>query len=242
MEHRKAGLGFLASSVVITMLILSCVSVCSDDSDAYSGISVTDGYGTLFNFTDEPAHVITIGKGVTASVIQLGGINKIVVADSYSFKDSNSVFDPLKSLVNSGKVAANGNIYSSGSSQLKTDIVNAADTGKFDRVNDPVFITGGNTYIGPIIDELRGLGFKKVMAWNDITEYDSIPEFISTLSRILDGTESPLVEQMRNTSDVIEAGVSGHTVREAFYVTYSGSAFKVGNVNLRGRRYVSHHR
>ncbi len=231
MEQVKTGIRFAAEALIVSMLILSVIPASADESEAYSGISVTDGYGTLFNFADEPAHVITIGKGVTASVIQLGGINKIVVVDSYSKTDTNSVFDPLRTNIENGKIAANGNIYSSGRDQLKIDIVDAADTGRFDRDNDPVFITGGNTYIDPIVEYLRGVGFKKVMAWNDITEYDSIPDFVSTLSKILDGAESPLAAQMRNTADVIEAGVSGNPLRDAFYVTYSAGVFKVGNTN-----------
>jgi len=218
-----------AAAVLVLPLLAMCVP--ADVSEADASISVTDGYGTLFTFSDEPAHVATIGKGVTATVIQLGGINKIVVADSYSKADSNSVFDPLRSQISAGKTAAGGNIYSSGSTQLKTDIVDAADNGRFDKDKDPVFITGGNSYISPIVEELRSKGFKKVMAWNDITEYDSIPIFVGTISRILSGTEAPVVEQMRNVPDTIEAGLSGHPLRDAFYVTYSGSAFKVGNIN-----------
>ena len=231
MEQLKTGIRFAAEALIVSMLILSVIPASADESEANSGISVTDGYGTLFNFADEPAHVATIGKGVTATVIQLGGINKIVVADSYSKTDTNSVFDPLRSQISAGKTAAGGNIYSSGSTQLKTDIVDAADNGRFDKDKDPVFITGGNSYISPIVEDLRSKGFKKVMAWNDITEYDSIPVFVGTISRILSGTEAPVVEQMRNVPDTIEAGLSGHPLRDAFYVTYSGSAFKVGNIN-----------
>ena len=216
-------------AVVAIMVISAASFVLIDDSEAASTITVTDGLGKEFTFDDEPAHVVTIGKGITATVIQLNGIDKISVADSYSKNDTNAVFDILRTYVNEGKIAANGNIYSSGRDALKTDIVYAADNNKFDKEKDPVIITGGNSYITPIIDYLEEKGFKKVMAWNDITEYDKIAEFVSTISKILDGKESDKVAQMKHVSEVIADGVKDKTPREAFYVTYSGGAFKVGN-------------
>ncbi|MBO4502947.1 MAG: hypothetical protein J5707_04795 [Candidatus Methanomethylophilus sp.] len=238
MTGRSAGIRFMAIAAVLFVAVGAVSPLFSDCSDATAEVTVVDGYGKVFTFTDEPSHVVTIGKGITATVIQLGGIHKIVVADSYSRTDNNSIFDPLRTQIDSGKTVANGNIYG-GSTALTTDIVYAADNHLFDRESDPVFITGGNSYIQPIVESLVNNGFKKVMAWNDITEYSDIPDFVSTISKILDGTESDLVTQMRHTSDVIEAGILGHTVREAFYVTYSGGVFKVGNTNSLANSMIS---
>lgn len=228
-----------ALAVVAVMAISAAAFVFTEDSEAAATITVKDGMGEEFTFEDEPAHVVTVGKGITATVIQLNGIDKISVADSYSKSDTNTVFDILRTYVSEGKIAANGNIYSSGSSALKADIVYAADNGRFDKDNDPVIITGGNSYITPIITYLKGIGFKKVMAWNDITEYDKIADFVSTISKILDGKESDKVEQMKHVSEVISDGVKDKTLREAFYVTYSGGAFKVGNTNSLANSMIS---
>lgn len=221
----------LVSLAIIAAMIVSAVPLMlTDSSDA--SITVKDGYGNEFTFDDEPDHIITVGVGITATCIQLDAIDKIVVADKYSKTNTNSVFDALREYVEAGKIAANGNIYSSGKADLKTDIVNAADTengGKFDKENDPVFITGGNSYIDPIVSDLKDLGFKKVMAWNDITEYSEIADFVGTISKIIDGEVSDKVAQMKHVSEVIEDGVKDLTKTEAFYVTYSGGAFKVGN-------------
>ena len=220
----------LSLVVVATMAISAVPLFISDASDA--AITVKDGYGNEFVFEDEPAYIITIGSGITATSIQLGAIDKILVADSYSKTNTNQVFDVLREYINAGKIAANGNIYSSGKANLKTDIVDAADTehgGKFNKETDPVFITGGNSYIDPIVADLKDLGFKKVMAWNDITEYNEIADFVSTVSKIIDGTESDKVAQMKHVSEVISDGVKDKTKREAFYVTYSSGVFKVGN-------------
>lgn len=223
----------MLSIAAVTLMAFSAMAfIASDNSDA--AITVKDGYGNEFTFDDEPAHIITIGKGITATAIQIGAIDKIVVADSYSAKDTNDVFDVLRTKIEENKIAAGGNIYSSGKTQLKTDIVNAADTekgGVFDKDRDVVFITGGNTYINPIIADLTDVGFKKVLAWNDITDYKDILDFVSTVSKIIDGEESGKVDQMRHVSDVIADGVKDKEKREAFYVTSSGSTFKVGNIN-----------
>ena len=230
----------LISLAIVTVMAISAMPmIVTDGSDASASITVTDGLGNEFTFEDEPAHVITIGKGITATTIQLGAIDKISVADSYSKTDKNAIFDILRTYIEKGKIAAGGNIYSSGREQLKTDIVYAADNGKFDRTKDPVFITGGNSYIEPVITYLKSNGFQKVMAWNDITEYDKIADFVSTVSKIIDGSESPKVEQMRHVSEVISEGVKDKTPREAFYVTYSGSAFKVGNINSLANSMIS---
>jgi ABC-type Fe3+-hydroxamate transport system substrate-binding protein len=230
-------------TITLTIIAVMIVSVfpvsLTDHSDAASSITVTDGMGKEFTFDDEPAHVITVGKGITATTIQLGAIDKIVVADSYSKSDTNAVFDILRTYVDEGKITAGGNIYSSGKAELQTEIVYAADNGKFDKEKDPVFITGGNSYINPIIDYLTTNGFKKVLAWNDITEYGKIADFVSTISKIVDGSESDKVAQMKHVSEVIADGVKDKTLREAFYVTYSGSAFKVGNINSLANSMIS---
>ena len=230
-------------AITLTILAMMVFSVfpmaLTDSSDSASSITVTDGMGKEFTFEDEPAHIITIGKGITATAIQLNAIDKIAVADSYSKTDKNEVFDTLRTYISEGKIAANGNIYSSGMDALETDIVFAADNGKFDKDKDPVFITGGNTYINPIIDYLASKGFKKILAWNDITEYDKIADFVSTVSKIVNGEESDKVTQMKHVSEVIADGVEGKTLREAFYVTYSGGMFKVGNINSLANSMIS---
>ena len=225
---------------IIAVMIVSVLPVAlTDGSDAASSITVTDGLGNEFTFEDEPAHIITVGKGITATAIQLNAIDKIVVADSYSKTDTNEVFDILRTYIDEGKIAAGGNIYSSGKAQLQTDIVYAADNGRFDKEKDPIFITGGNSYINPIIEYLTTNGFKKILAWNDITEYDKIADFVSTVSKIIDGEESDKVAQMKHVSEVIADGVKDKTLREAFYVTYSEGAFKVGNINSLANSMIS---
>ena len=221
------------SVAVIAVMVLSVIPFAlSDGSDA--AVTIRDGYGNEFTFDSEPEHVITVGRGITATVIQIEALDKIVVCDSYSANDDSDVFSALKTKVAEGEIVASGNIYTSGKTDLINSIVNAADTekgGKFDKSKDPVFITGGNTYIDPIKEDLESKGFSKVLVWNDITDYSEIATFVSTVSQIVNGSESDKVEQMKHVSEVIADGVKDKTPRDAFYVTHSGGVYKVGNTN-----------
>ena len=63
-------------------------------------------------------------------------------------------------------------------------------------------------------------------------DYDRVIDLLSDISRIVTGSVSSKVTDMKKTEDYIRDTLQQHGVtekREAFYVTYSGDAFKVGN-------------
>lgn len=204
----------------------------SDGSDA-AGFDVTDGLGNDFHFDGPVDKLITVGAGVTATVIGVGALDKIVVCDSYSKSNADPIFDDLRKLVEEGKIAAGGNIYSSGKEQLKTDIIDAADpeTGSFDRTKDAVIVTGSDTYRANIVPVLEENGFEVILQWYDITEYEDIIGFAETISMVSTGSVHESVEQMEETTTLIDATLerADVDVAKAFYITYSGGTFKVGN-------------
>ena len=62
-------------------------------------------------------------------------------------------------------------------------------------------------------------------------EYGDLMDYVSTISTVLTGEETDKVKQMKHVSEVIDDGVKDKTVKtEAFYVTYSGGTYKVGNI------------
>ena len=221
-------------AVAVLLAVSALFIVPSDGSDAASPvIEVKDGLGNEFTFDGPVEHVMTIGKGITATVIDIGQIDKIVVCDSYSKTDSDPLFDSLRTLIDEGKVAAGGNIYSSGKAQLQNDMINAADpkTGVFDKEKDVVFIIVSTSYGGDTVQYLKDKGFKNIMQWYDIKDYSEVIGFAETLSKVCTGSVAPEVEQMSYVQDRIADGLASlETERtKAFYVTYSGNAFKVGN-------------
>ena len=219
--------------LVAALLATAVIGIAVPGSDASSTIEVKDGLGNSFSFDGPADKIITIGVGPTACAVRVGAIDKIVVCDSYSKSNTASLFDELRERIAAGEIAAGGNIYSSGKAQLQADIIDAADpeTGSFDRYSDVVFVTGSDTYRANIVPFLQEKGFENILQWYDITEYAGIIDFAKTISLVSTGSVHGSIAQMENLTGEI-SGTLEKADREkakAFYVTYSGSAFKVGN-------------
>lgn len=223
--------------IVTTMFAISALAVILPaGSDAADSFDITDGKGNTVTFNGPVDHIITIGVGTTATVIQLGCVDKIVVADKYSKDNASKVFDSLRAAIEQGKAVADGTIYSSGSDALKTNIIDAADTekgGVFNKEKDVIILTGGDTYLvkNGLIDYFKDLGFR-VLAWNDMVEYDDIITFTEKISKIVTGSVSKQIDQMKKVKTTIADTLNEKKVtdkREAFYLTYSSNTFKVGN-------------
>ncbi len=217
------------------LFMLSALVIIPIDTDADSTFEITDQKGNTVTFDGPVDHIITIGKGVTATTIQLGQVDKIVVADKYSNTDTSTLFDALRAKVEAGTATAGGTIYSSGSDLLKKEIVDAADTGKFDKEKDVILLTGADTYLvkGGLIDYFKDLGFR-VLAWNDVYEYNDIIDLVGKISMIVTGEVASDVDDMKAVGEKVKTklgdeGISEALKTKAFYVTYSGNTFKVGN-------------
>lgn len=223
MNHKAV---LMAAIALVAILAI----IPSDTSEGARTIEVEDGLDNEFIFDGPVDKVISIGKGVSATVIEVGAVDKIVVTDKFTATDSSDVFKPLQDRIKSGDVAAGGSIYSSGREQLKTDIIDAADSG-FDITKDVVLITGSDPYRAPIVSFLQEKGFKYILQWNDIVEYDDIEEFAETVSLVCTGSIDASISNLDYVPDHIEDVLeNNHAAKaEAFYVTYSGNTFKVGN-------------
>ena len=228
----------LFTVMVAAMFVLSMAAiVASSDVSADSGFYITDGKGNTIHFDGPVDHIITIGVGVTATVLQLGYGEKIVVADKYSADNKAKVFDQLRQRISEGKAVADGTIYSSGVDALKSNVIDAADTekgGVFDKYRDVMILTGSDTYLinNGLLKYFQDNGFR-VLVWNDIVEYADVIVFAEKMSLIVSGSISPEINKMRNVVKVIDDKLKEEKVvdkTEAFYLTYSGNVFKVGNV------------
>ena len=139
----------VAAAMLVMMLAVTAIIVIpvGDDSSA-AGFTVKDGRGTEVKFDDVASHVVTSGVGSSATVVQIGQLDKIVVCDNYSYNSTEEILKDLKKAVDDKKIKANGNVYSSGLAAFKTDIVDAADTekgGTFDKEKDVLILTAGKT-------------------------------------------------------------------------------------------------
>lgn len=220
------------AAVLVSIVLAMAVTPLADDSDA-AGIIVTDGIGNVITLDGPADRIITVGTGITATVIGVGALDKISVCDNYAYRNTDPIFDGLRALVNEGKVLAGGNIYSSGIDQLKKDIIYVSDpdTGNFDIDSDVIVVTGSETYRNNIVPYLKDNGFRNIMQWSDITEYADIISFAKTISMVCNGKVVKPVEDMEYISDYVkeELAKESPTPKDAFYVTFSANVFKVGN-------------
>ena len=216
-------------------MIFASVSIVLSGEDSDAAFTVKDGEGTEFTFDGPVDHIMTIGVGATATAIGVGALDKIVVCDSYSKTNASSVFDKLRAYIEEGRIAANGNIYSSGKAQLETDIVDAAEPtkGKFDKDKDVVIAIVSPSYKANLAF-LDTYGFKNVLYWDSsVKTYDDIIAFVETISMVCNGKVDDNAKRMSLVADTISETLSevNKAPREAFYITYSSGVYKVGNTS-----------
>lgn len=221
----------LAVLFVALLAVAAVTPFISTESDAT--VIVKDGEGRAFSFDGPVDRIMTIGVGVTATAIGVDALDKIVVCDSYSKTNPDPIFDDLRQYIEEKKIAANGNIYSSGKDQLKADIIDAAEPtkGLFDREKDVVLAVVSPSY-KENLSFLHEEGFKNVMYWSSVDDYGDIVDFVETISMVCNGRVDESAGQMRAVSETITETLEKADIAraKAFYVTYSGNAYKVGNV------------
>ena len=220
--------------VVVTMML--CVTTCFVDyteASSSQSIVVQDGIGNEITLDEVPEHIIGIGKGVNATLIRLGVADKIVVCDSYSTTSATEhELDILDQMLSEGKLLADGNIYSSGKTQLLANCAYATEAAfGFDKEKDVIIITGSESYVKGIVDTLRNDGFKNIAVWYDIKTYDDLCDYVEVVSKIATGRISNEVSEMRLLPTIIANALENVEKRDAVYITsYSTDNFKVNNI------------
>ena len=224
----------MAIVMVASLLTVAIPINVSNDIEAKSPIVVEDGLGNEFSFDGTPKKMVTLGKGFTATAIRLGLTDNIIVCDKYSVTDNDPLFDGLKSKVDSGEIKAKGSTYSSGLDDVKADIVSMTENMGLQNDLDEivVFVTGTKSSMDSISTFLKDKGYEYILCWESITSYEKIVDFVEVMSLVMTGEVGDIVRQMSNVVDHIEDTLSNKSnfqKREAFFVTYSGGGFKVGN-------------
>jgi len=219
-----------AAVAAIMILAFSVVSIMiPSDTDAASSYTVKDGTGAEFSFESAPEHIATVGTGITATAIQIGALEKIVVTDKYTKDNSSSVFKDLKDRISDGKVRANGSGWTSGQSDLLADIIYMSEKGVLDKNDDLIIITGSYSTLSSFVDNLKKLGFEKVMVWQDIKDYTEISAFVESVSKAINGEVSSYVEQMDYVAEYIAEHLEGVEKKKGMFITFSSGDYKVGN-------------
>ena len=229
----------ITAALFVLMLAVTAIVIipAGEDSSAADKISVKDGRGTVVEFDDVASHVVTSGVGTSATVVQLGQLDKIVVCDNYSYTSTEEILKDLKKAVDDKKIKANGNVYSSGLAAFKTDIIDAADTangGTFDKEKDVLILTASKATNDSLKTYFEDKGFKKILLWDSITEYGQIIDFAKTVSMVLTGKVTNDVKSMELVKDTIKDKLESEKIADdkktkALYVRLSSGNFTIGN-------------
>ncbi len=229
MDTRSRSMKTAAVCIIALLAACSTLYVFSDIGSADAAYTVTDGAGNEFTFESTPEHIATIGVGVTATAIQIGALDKIVVCDKYSKSYDYEVFEDLHTAISNGEIRANGSAYSSGHDSVVADVVYAADNGNFDKNKDIVILTGSFTTLENLITKLKDAGIKNILIWQDVKDYSALISFVSSVSVAINGKETEYVSKMTYLSDYIAEKLEGVTKAKGIYTTYSSGDYKVGN-------------
>lgn len=228
--------------VSLTVVLVTCLLMgvmgpyLSGDADAQEPLTITDGLGNEFEFDKIPSKIATIGAGFTATAIELGLLDKIVVCDKYSKGYTNEVYNDLKVKIDNGDVLANGSDYSAGN--VKSDLL--AQMEKYDFGLDDIVIFCGSDSIRKELDKYD-LDFKYVLCWKTASSYDDIVDCIRSMSLITLGKIDERVNQMNNiVSEIDSVLFSNPNVKpcKAVYLTSYNGEFKVGNEGSLGNSLI----
>lgn len=229
----------LIAVAFVSMMALAAIVIIptGGDSSADDSFTVKDGRGTEVTFDKPVEHIVTCGKGPTATVIQLGQLDKLVVCDSYSKNGTEKVFEPLKKKIEEGKVKADGNVYSSGLA-FKSNVIDSADVekdGKFVKENDVIILTASVANNNTLKAYFADAGFKKILVWDSITEYNQIIDFAKAVSMVLTGKVANEVKSMelvkKTISDKLEAEqiTTVEKKTKSIYIRISSGDYALGN-------------
>jgi ABC-type Fe3+-hydroxamate transport system substrate-binding protein len=205
----------------MSAVILGSVSDGADPTTATSDIS---GYEDDV----EPArYIATLGYAPTLTVAMLGEIDKIVAVTTYSTYEYTKD-ERLKDL----NAADLGSIYSANNNDyVVTWFLQWTDENDVDLSDVAIILTGYPNAI-TLGNELKKVGFEKVLAYNIITEYSDIVDCVREISILATGEVSSIVDDMELVKATIDVGLGGISEKAkglaVWYSTASGE-FQVNN-------------
>ncbi len=213
---------------LISVLILFAgvsASILGDAADGAEPTTITDGTGVPFTYAGPTEHIVTTGYGSTLTVAMLGEIEKIIAVDTYSTYEYTKD-ERLKDL----NATSVGSLYSSSNNDYIVSLfVQWVDEGKMN-LDDTIILT---TYNNSLVlrDLLNSIGFSKVLVYLEITSYDQVVDFVRSMSVIVTGKVSGIVNDMELVKATIDDGLMGIGEKAKGLSTWyiSSSGFTVNN-------------
>ena len=212
-------------TTALSILAISTLVLTVAGTDG--AIQIEDDNGAAVRLDAPPDHIISIGIGVTTSIIGLGSIDKIVVCDSYSALSEGPKFDRLRDMVSDKRTLASGNLTSKGLEKLKADINNRIDEGLFNKDVDVVIAM---TSTPERLDFLKLDGFKNVLIWDtQMKSAKGIDEFIKYIGLICNSSAED-IPSIDDTKASIDKYMSRNSILpvKVQYIEYD-NGFKLGS-------------
>jgi len=219
----------IAAALVVALALSSLmVAISSADGVAADGpFTIKDVNGNDVSFDKSANNVITLGLGLTLTVIELGMKNKIVGVDMYSAPGyaSNAPFkDTLEGLEDLG------NYYNAGGrEQIITSIIQMIDSGKF-KSEDLVILAPNYSYIVNDTDGLikmiaqKGLDFRVVLLAKSGMMFDDIIPFVENIGKITGASNiGKVVSGMNKVKSEVEKVVTEEGLSGASAIHLSSS-------------------
>ena len=216
------------ASLISILILFSGLSAAmlSNVSEGMEPTVITDGTGRTFVYTEPTERIVTMGYASTLTVAMLGEIDKIIAVDRYSTygytKD-----ERLKDL----KATDLNSIYTAdNNSYIVTQFVKWIESGKMS-FNDTIILTAYSNAL-VLRDMLVDIGFTHVLVYLSVTTYDEIVDFVKSISIIVTGEVSKIVEDMKLVKETINEKLKGVTERTkalGIWYTASSGEFSVGN-------------
>ena len=213
-------------SLVSVLILFSGMSavVFGDVSDGADPTTATaDGTGDA-----EPVkYIATLGYAPTLTVAMLGEIDKIIAVTMYSTYEYTKD-ERLKDL----NAEDLGSIYyESNNAYIVSWLIQWAGTNYVDLNDIGIILTGYPNAI-TLGNELKTIGFKNVLAYNNITEWDDIIDCVKKISIMATGEVSSVVNDMELIKTTIDERLEGITEKAkglaVWYSTGNGE-YQVNN-------------
>ena len=222
--------GLTLAVMLATMMMVAVPLFYSENSEAET-ISVTDPYGNIAEFDAPVNKIVTLGFGLTLTVIDAGCKDKILAVDKYSiysYTNNTKVQDLTASSI--------GSVYSSDADMVVSSMIQFVNTGLFDKDTDVVVMNFSSAAIAEngLVDRLQDEGFKTLCYGSSSYTYDSVVKAVSDVVKLIGGDNS-IVERMED----VKTSVSGRGVDlaeserpKAMYVSYTSGGIRVYNTGI----------
>lgn len=221
---KKIAMAIIALFAIAGMLL---VPAGASDASDFSTVTMVNSVGSTVTFEEPAQKVASLGISFTTTLLALGCSDSIVLIDTYSAYPNSGIAE-----LESHPAASHS--YPVGNGEQIAQLL-AGGMGGFDKNRDVVFIYGYSYHAGAI-KAMEALGIKVVTFYPG--NYSEGTEMVSDIGAIMGKSSkaAEVTQEMRSAAasysqKLAEGGIIEDSKVKAIYVSYSGDAARVGNVN-----------